>query len=83
MDRAPGKDPGNNTAREERSSMVNLPLTSKNFDLMCHFLRGSVTYAVKEDKTLDEILVSVFKEGGLTSGSQFSEKGENKLRAVK
>ena len=53
------KDPGNNTAREERSALVHLPLTSQNFDFMCHFLRGSVTDAVQEDKKLEEILGSV------------------------
>lgn len=43
------KDITNALACKERSATVHLPLTKDNFDLMCHFLKGSIKTAVQEE----------------------------------
>lgn len=61
-------EPGNQTANEDRRASINLPLTTMYFDLMCHFLRGSVQKATEEDPVLATALEDVLRGTGLDIG---------------
>lgn len=43
------RDPGMGVANQERSANVHQPLSSTYFDLICHFLKGSLSKAVEND----------------------------------
>ena len=63
------KDPGNKIANEDRSADVHLPLTAKDFDFACHFLRGDLFNAAEKDDTLSQSLDEVLRDAGINRES--------------
>ena len=59
------KDPGSGIAHEARKASVQLPLTTKYFDIMCHFLSGSIKQAMSDDPSLSTTTEEVFHGTGL------------------
>ena len=51
--------------KNDRPPLINVPLTTKYFDLMCHFLCGSVQKATQEDANLASKLEDVLRASGL------------------
>ena len=63
------QDAGNSAgvAREERSLEVNLPLTTRHFDLACHLLRGDLLDATSRCDTLADTLDGVLREAQISA----------------
>jgi len=59
------KDPGSGIAHEARKASVQLPLTTKYFDVMCHFLSGSIKQAMNDNPSLSTTREEVFHGTGL------------------
>ena len=65
MDKSPGKRSWKRNSPEARKASVQLPLTTKYFDIMCHFLSGSIKQAMSDDPSLSTTIEEVFHGTGL------------------
>lgn len=59
------KDGGKELAHESRKASIQLPLTTTYFDIMCHFLNGSLKQATSNDPHLFNTVEEVFRGTGL------------------
>lgn len=59
------KDGGRELAHDSRQASIQLPLTTTYFDIMCHFLNGSLKQATSNDPDLFNTVQEVFQSIGL------------------
>ena len=58
------KDPGSGIAHEAWKASVQLSLTTEYFDIMCHFLSGSIKQAMSDNPSLSTTIEEVFHRTG-------------------